>query len=295
MPARTPLNQHLSSSYALKPSSLEDIDYAVYNYINDSLNIYSETNKGFEKVPVIYSMPERAYQIKNDPDLRTDGRTLIYPMISLLRSGLVQDPTNKGIYGVNVLPYFDYYNQGGSITIAKRVEQDKTKNFANANAVRGHRTATGNDKNFQTFPQENPNVVYETLMIPMPTFVEVSYTIAIITEYQQQMNEILSPFITRAGTPNRFSIGYEGNSYEAIIENDFSQDGNAAGLSTSERLFKSNITMKVLGYLISADKNEDTPVIAHRQTPAKLRITRERRIVGDEPYFNPNSKDEYRS
>ena len=116
MPARTPLNQHLSSSYALKPSTLEDIDYAVYNYINDNLNIYSETNKGFEKVPVIYSMPERAYQIKNDPDLRTDGRTLIYPMISLLRSGLVQDPTNKGIYGVNVLPYFDYYNQGGSIT-----------------------------------------------------------------------------------------------------------------------------------------------------------------------------------
>jgi hypothetical protein len=295
MPVRTPLNQELSSSYALKPSTMEDIDYAVYNYVNDSLNIFTDTNKGFEKVPVIYSIPERAYQIKNSPDLRTDGRTLIYPMISILRSNMVQDPSNKGIYGVNVLPYFDYYNQGGSITIAKRVNQDKTKNFANANAVRGHRTATGNNKNFQTFPHENPNIVYDTLMIPMPTFIEVTYTIGIVTEYQQQMNEIISPFITRAGTPNRFKIDYEGNSYEALLESDFTQEGNASGLNTAERLFKTNVTMKVLGYLISADKNEDTPVIVHRQSPAKLRIQRERTIVGDQPHFNPNSKDKYRS
>ena len=295
MPVRTKLNQQLSSSYSLKASTLEDIDYAVYNYVNDALNIYTSTNKGFEKVPVIYAMPERAFQIKDDPNLRTGGRTLIYPMISILRSGLVQDPTNKGVYGVNVPPYFDYYNRGGAIAIARRVNQDKTKNFANANAVRGHRTATGNNKNFQTFPQENPNIVYETLMIPMPTFVEISYTIGVVSEYQQQMNDILSPFLTRAGIPSRFSVQYEGNSYEAVIEPDFSQEGNAAGLDTSERLFKTNITIKVLGYLISSDKNEDTPIVAHRQSAAKLRIQRERRIVGDSPYFNPNSKDKYRS
>ena len=121
MPVRTPLNQELSSSYALKPSTMEDIDYAVYNYVNDSLNIFTDTNKVFEKVPVIYSIPERAYQIKNSPDLRTDGRTLIYPMISILRSNMVQDPSNKGIYGVNVLPYFDYYNHSECLLQASKI------------------------------------------------------------------------------------------------------------------------------------------------------------------------------
>ena len=62
MPVRTPVDVQLSSSYSLAPSTLEDIDYALYNYVNDQLNIYTDTNKGFEKVPVIYSIPERAYK-----------------------------------------------------------------------------------------------------------------------------------------------------------------------------------------------------------------------------------------
>ena len=55
MPIRTPLNTKLSSSYTLAGSTIEDIDYALYNFINDDLNIFVDTNEGFEKVPVLYS------------------------------------------------------------------------------------------------------------------------------------------------------------------------------------------------------------------------------------------------
>ena len=55
MPVRTPTNTQLSSSYALMPSSIETIDYALYNFINDELNVNVTTNKGFEKIPVIFS------------------------------------------------------------------------------------------------------------------------------------------------------------------------------------------------------------------------------------------------
>ena len=82
MPIRTPINTQLSSSYSLAPSKIEDIDYAVYNFLNEKMDIFVDSNEGWEKVPVIYSLPERAYQIKNDPDLRPNGRTLKYPLIA---------------------------------------------------------------------------------------------------------------------------------------------------------------------------------------------------------------------
>ncbi len=47
------------------PSTLETIDYSIYDYMNDDINFSVTTNKGFEKVPVIWVASERAYQIKN--------------------------------------------------------------------------------------------------------------------------------------------------------------------------------------------------------------------------------------
>ena len=114
MPRSTPVNTQLSSSYPLAPSSLESIDFALYNFVDQELNIFCDSNKGFEKVPVIFSTPERAFQIKNDPDLRTEnGRTLVYPLISVKRTSMTRNPTNKGRFGVYVPPYFDFYKKGG--------------------------------------------------------------------------------------------------------------------------------------------------------------------------------------
>ena len=149
MPTRTPTNVDLNASYSLAASSLEDIDFALYNHINDKFNIFVNTNKGFEKVPVIFSIPERAFQIKNDPTLRTEnGRTLIYPLVSILRGNVTVNPANKARYGVEIPPYFDYYKKGGSIQIARQIQQKKTRNFANANSIRKSKSKT--DENFQT-------------------------------------------------------------------------------------------------------------------------------------------------
>jgi hypothetical protein len=277
---------------------MEDIDYAIYNYINDELNIFATKNTGFRKVPVIFSVPERAYQIKNERDIRSGspnksgGRTLEYPLISILRTSVNRNPQNKGRYGVYVPPYYDYYMKGGSIEIARQVQQDKTKNFANANSIR--KSATKTDKNFQTFPGNNEDIVYETLLIPMPTFVEVNYTIGIVCNYQQQMNEVVAPFATRSSTPSVFTVTHEGNKYEAFMEPDFALDSNMAGLDVAERIFKTNITIKVLGYLVAAETNQETPVVVKRESAVKVTIGRERSVVGDIPDFHFGKKEKYR-
>ena len=124
------------ATYPLTPSTLEDIDFALYEYINKELDIFTETNEGFKKVPVLFSVPERSFQIKSDPTLRPNGRTLIYPLISIMKNSITKDPTKKGRYGVHVPPYFDYYSPDGAINIARVIQQDNTKNFANANTIR---------------------------------------------------------------------------------------------------------------------------------------------------------------
>ena len=94
MPKRTKLNQNLDAVYGFNPSTLEDIDTAFFNYLNDDLNIFCNTNEGFHKVPVMFSTPERAFQIKDNPTLRPNGRTLEYPLISIVRGTVINNPSN---------------------------------------------------------------------------------------------------------------------------------------------------------------------------------------------------------
>ena len=293
MPIRTKAeNVSNESVYSLAPSTIEDIDYAIYEYINKELDIFTETNEGFKKVPVLFSVPERSFQIKSDPTLRPNGRTLLYPLISIMKNSITKDPSKKGRYGVHVPPYFEYYSPDGAITIARQIQQDKTKNFANANTVR--KSSNGQIATYQTFPNENKNIVYETLSIPMPTFLEVNYSISIVTEYQQQMNEIIAAFAAATSTPSAFKITHNKNQYEAFVSPEYSLDNNSSGLETSERIFRTTITFNVLGHIIGSGKNQETPNVIRRESAAKIQLQRERVILGDEIEYHFGRKDKYR-
>lgn len=286
MPKRTELNQELDARYGFRPSTIEDIDRALFNYVNDDVNVFCNTNEGFKKVPVLFASPERAFSIKDDPELRKNGRTLEYPLISIVRGQMINNPANKGKYGVYIPPYFGFYKKGGAIPIARRVNQDKSRLRANATA----------EKTFKqdTFPFDNERVVYDTLYVPMPTYVEVTYEIKMIAEFQQQMNEIISAFMGRFSTPVAFKVQHEGNVYEAFGDETFTNEGNNSGLGTDERIFKSTTTITVLGYILGADKNEDVPAVVVRESAAEVTIGRERTVLGDEPEFHAGRKDKYR-
>ncbi len=292
MPKPPVLNTNLSATYPLAPSTIEDIDKALFNYINDGLNISCTTNEGFAKVPLVYSSAERSYQIKEDPNAREKGNILRYPRMSLIKNSINKNPVNRGRYGSYIPPYFTSGVRPSSIDIARVVNQDKTKNFANADAIR--KSASGANVNHQTFPGENEAVVYQTLSVPMPAFFEVAYTIDLISNFQQQMNEMLAPFLANHSTPAVFPIFNEKHRYEAFINPDYTIENNAAGLQTEERVFTSSISVTVLGYIIGADKNQETPTVVVHESATKVRIQRERVIVDAEPHFPSRRKDKYR-
>ena len=52
----------------------------------------------------------------------------------------------------------------------------------------------------------------------------MTYVIDVKSEYQQQMNEMLQPFMSFTGAVNAFIIENEGHRYEAFLKSDFSVD-----------------------------------------------------------------------
>ena len=266
----------------VEPSSIENIDTGIYNWVSE-LDMSTITNDGFKKTPVIWLGTERAFQIKNNKELRDDVGKLKLPLITVNRDSINKDPAFKGSFQAHMFENPDY--KGGTITIKRRIKQDKTRNFANADASR---VQNGDE----TRRRSNNKIVYEHLTIPIPVYVTMMYTIVLRSEYQQQMNDLVTPFITRTGQINTFVFENNGWSYEAFIQPDFAENKNVDNLGEEERMFETKIQIKVLGYLIGEGINRVKPKYSTRENRAEIRIIRERVIVGDKrPWFNNDDFD----
>jgi hypothetical protein len=98
----------------------------------------------------------------------------------------------------------------------------------------------------------------------------ITYSITLRCEYQQQMNQMVLPFITAPGQVNYFVIKKDGHRFESFIQQEFSATNNLDNMSEEERKFQTKIDVKVLGYLIGQGPNEERPKIVKRETIAKL-------------------------
>lgn len=262
-------------------STIEDIDHALTSWVRNDLDLFATTNEGRKKVNVLWQVPERAFQIKNNKDLRDDSGALKLPLISVQRTGITKDPNRKGAYQAHL--YSDRRDgRSGRLTIARRIVQDKTRNFAVAS---GTRTNTG-AKLQQNFPRTNKKIVIQTLSIPIPVYVNIDYKISIRTEYQQQLNELLAPFMTRTGQINSFVMRRNGHLYEAFIESNFTSGDNVASLNEDIRMFSSDINIKVLGYLIGEGNNDDRRIVRIDENTVELTFPRETvPLPGEKDFF----------
>ena len=269
----------------LAPSTLETIDGAVLNYINETLNLSVDSNEGFKKVPVLWVSAERAYQIKHNKELRDKEETLVLPLITVNRASVTKEPDFRGTVYANLYPYPDA--KGGTITLARTINQKKTAEFQNAYANRKY----GTDKNvaskmFNTNKRNmsTQHVVYETITMPLPVWIKATYQISLRTEYQQQMNSLITPFFTVAGNsrmPER--VTNEGHAYEVFIDGGFADNANKADLGFTQRNYETVVTMDVLGYLVGEGENQEKPKIVKRQSAVEFKFSRERTITGDIP------------
>ena len=247
------------SEIGMLASTMETIDYAITEWLTDDLKLSATTNEGWKKVPVLWQSPERTFQIKNNKDLRDDNGALNLPLISIERTTVTKDPARKG--GFQAQRYSDDLNgRTGRMVLAKRIVQDKTRNFAVVeNTRRSNYTGAGTPQ--KHYPRTNKKIVIQTLTIPIPVYINIEYKISLKTEYQQQMNQLISPFIARTGQINSFVMKRDGHIYEAFIDQGFAQNNNVGNLGEDSRMFTTDITIRVLGYLIGEGENDDRPIV----------------------------------
>ena len=228
-------------------SSIESVDYAIMSWMKQDLNLNVTTNSGFKEVPVLWQAPERAFQVKHDKELRDDAGALILPLISVERTGITKDPARKGTFQAHL--YSDKKDgRSGRLVIARKIVQDKTRDRAVVNATRNN-------------VGQKRQVVIQALSIPIPVYIEAEYKITIRTEFQQQINQLMTPFITRTGQINAFTMKRNGHVYEGFIDQGFTHNNNVGSLGEETRTFTSEITIKVLAYLIGEGESDDRPIV----------------------------------
>ena len=287
------------------PSTLETIDRALYSFIDSELDLHVNTNKGWTKVPSIWVAAERAFQIKNDKDLRDSNGVLKLPLATIERTSVTKDPNFKGTFQAHIP---DETNQSLrsvrriNVPASRKINQEKTSNFKNAWSARRYGPTTSTDVghgqvNFPGEPTDKSRVVFQTVYQPIPVYIKVMYSIKVRTEYLQQMNDIFQPFITKTGQINNFFISHEGHRFEGFIENDFAQTNNVAELGEEERSYETEIQLRILGYLMGEGPNDKKPKLSFVENYVDVKIPRERVIVGDINTFlkeNDEGKGFYR-
>jgi hypothetical protein len=261
-------------------STIETIDYALTSWVEEDLNLSARTNSGYTKVPIFWQTPERSFQIKSEKSLRDDEGSLVLPVIGIERTSIVKDPDRKGSFQAHTFSP-DQKGRSGRMVIAKRIKQDKTRNFA---VAAGTRTTTGG-KLQEYFPRVNKQVVIQSLSIPIPVYVNVEYKIVIKTEYQEQMNQLMQPFMTRTGQINSFLMRRNGHIYEAFIDQNFAHNNNVSNLAEDIRMFETSINIRVLGYLIGEGENDDRPIVRVDESVVEVTFPRESGVIPGEPSF----------
>lgn len=280
------------NSEEFQPSTLENIDFAFFDFINDKMNNNAITNEGWKKTPVIWASAERSFLSKNSKDLRDDDGTLVLPLITIERTAMNKSKTRKGkYYGLSgVLPEADRF---GRITLTRKIVKDKTNNYSVASNRKSFDEVNRTPGKQSYYPkQENKLVVYETLSIPLPVYVSMTYDVTIRSEYVQQMNDLLSPFITLGSSISYFVIEKNGHRYETFLQEGLNLANNVSNLGTDERQYTTKVSFEVLGYIIGEGPNGERPKIIRRENAVKVKIPRERVITGDIPEYG-NGKSKY--
>jgi len=276
MAPKKTINEDTERDVPYYSSTLEDIDFAMFNFVDQIMNLSTKTNKGFEKVPVVWAGAERAHSIKDDDINRGISGMATLPIIAIERETVKKSIDKRTIPYAMVDPTNDL--KGGYLQVNRVIKQDKTSNFANADAYR--RKGQQNASLYRTGRgDKNKKIVYETITIPIPIYLSLMYKIHIKTEYQQQMNDLIVPFIRSSNGHKRVILQHNSNRYEAFVQEDYGIKNTIVNYESNERRYEAAISVDVLGYLIGDGKNQLQPRIVRRENAVQVRFAKERVIM----------------
>lgn len=238
------------------PSTIESIDSLIYEWVNNEINIFTNTNEGYKKVPVNFFIPENS-SLNFDKDTVDNKNTLKYPIISVVRKNFTK-PLKKelSMQGSRFNPNSERY-----LTIYTELNQEKTSQRSNADSKRF--AGTLNSKKTKTKKK-----IYTIYKIPIPTAINIEYEISMISNFVQQMNDMISPFLKYTNNINGFKLTKNGHVYECFIDENIQLNTSEEVSESTERYLEHVINLKVKGYINESGPNDKGPsVIKFENSP----------------------------
>lgn len=255
-----------------QPSTMENIDFAFYDWLDKELNIFCTTNEGWKKIPIIWAGQERAFQEKSNRDLRDAEGTIKLPIISISRKSVAKDLSKKGPMWANI----PEEGKGGSYPYTTRIKADKTADFRREQSLK-----TRGQINFVSPKKQQKHILYETIWLPQTVYIENTYAVEFKVSFMQQMNEILQVLLTKTGSINYFVCGREGHMYEGFMPKDLTSNIKSA-LEKEERVFPFSFEIRILGYLMGADSNNEKPKVIIKENIVEVKTNRERTMFPED-------------
>lgn len=257
----------------LTPSTLENMDMAVYEFLNN-MNVGCMTQNGWKKVPIVWAASERAFSVKKDQDRRDNKSTLQYPLISVEALGIAK-PTAKQFASTRG-NQFGTSETSGSIVFFTEINQEKTADRANGESL--------HDFGVINFPRKKAKrPVFNIFMVPQPVYTEKNFKVTIRTNFIQQMNQILVPFINAAKNTNWTKVIRNGHGYEIQFLGDFNPNSNLNNMSEEERKIEFSFDIKLIGYLMGDEMNSKGLFAIKHQSFAEIKFRSETIMTGNIP------------
>jgi len=264
-----------SSDFTMPSCTLEDADRSVFDLFNEQLPLQHIVNDESKRIPVIFATGERFAVLNRREPLRDKNKTLILPLISIMRTGLNQNPDNGHGPGqmqpskvkVRLSPESDTYkrllnklnlqNQDNIASTSHREEDSYVGVLPGTVGSRRRDTAPSLDVlEGKLLKSDLLDNIYEIITIPPIKHYQATYNITIWTQFTKQMNEILS--VIMSTYQNNYGRTFrletkKGYWFVGYVSSDFSTGENFDDFTDSERIVKQSFDIKVNAYLVLPD------------------------------------------
>ena len=255
--------------FTIPSCGLEDVDVALFELFDKEISPMCGgiDGKPVTKVPIIFAAGEKWAMLKRGRPLRDKNNSLVIPLVTIMRTEVVQDSMDVVGRGIN--------QQTGEIVVRRRLDKSDRDYQALINKffLRGQANIAvpqGDVKSNESLATDGKigslagrqdllspdlrNNVWETIVIPSPQFYTVKYQVTVWTQYMQHSNQILEKMFAsylpqaqswRLDTPKGywFVATTEGGNYAG--------DTNFEDMGTNERFIKHNFTVSVPAYFFA--------------------------------------------
>lgn len=271
---------NIPDDFVLPPCTVEDVDRALFELFDKQLPFTYKNKEGTKRAPVIFATGERFAILRRKKPLRDKSGALILPLVSIMRTGITQNPTIGAGTGQSVpmvvkkrLTEEDQNYQRILNKAGLRNSDDRAIRFHPAKSI----SSTGPHK--QGFSPDNPenisnrlqstatelnlsnptlnpsigNNIFEIISMPPPKYYTATYDVTFWTQYTSQMNDMLMSIMSLYQSYSQRTFKIEtpkGYWFVAYAGESLNSGNNFDNFVDDERLVRYSFEVTVPAYIV---------------------------------------------